>query len=68
VRALDTSTNNSVAKEVTVDLHSSRVEWQHAVPVTGLQANKTYILEVVSADGMPVVFDGCVGNVVGRIN
>ena len=68
VRALDTSTDNSVAAEVTVDLHSPRVAWQHAVPVTGLQANKTYILEVVSADGTPVVFDGCVGTVVGRIN
>jgi hypothetical protein len=68
VRVLDISTNNSVAKEETVDLHSSTVEWQHHVPVTGLQTNKIYILEVVSADGTPVVFDGCVGSVSGRIN
>ena len=68
VRALDTSTNNSVAKEVTVDLHAPSVEWQHTVPVTGLQSNKTYILEIVSADGTPVVFDGCVGTVAGPVN
>ena len=68
VRALDTSTDNSVAREVTVDLRSPKVRWQHVVPVTGLDANRTYILEVVSADGTPVVFDGCVGTVTGRIN
>ena len=68
VWVLDTSTTKSVSEEVTVDLHSSRVERQHVLPVTGLQANKTYILEVVSADGTPVVFDGCAGTVVGRIN
>ncbi len=60
--------DNSVAAEVTVDLHAPKVGWQHVVPVTGLQANKTYILEVVSADGTPVVFDGCVGPVSGPIN
>jgi hypothetical protein len=68
VRVLDTSTYNSISEEITVDLHSSRVERQHVVPVTGLQANKTYILEVVSADGTPIVFDGCAGTVVDRIN
>ncbi|CAA9503882.1 MAG: hypothetical protein AVDCRST_MAG05-2606 [uncultured Rubrobacteraceae bacterium] len=67
VQALDTF-DNSVAAEVTVDLHARKAGGQHVVPVTGLNANKTYILEVVSADGTPVVFDGCVGNVVGRIN
>ena len=67
VRALDTF-DNSVAAEVTVNLHAPKVEWQHAVPITGLQASKTYILEVVSADGAPVVFDGCVGPVSGPVN
>jgi hypothetical protein len=65
--ALDTF-DNSVAAEVTVNLHAPKVEWQHAVPITGLQASKTYILEVVSADGAPVVFDGCVGPVSGPVN
>ncbi|MDQ4128331.1 MAG: hypothetical protein M3151_10360 [Actinomycetota bacterium] len=59
VRALDTF-NNAVAAEVTVDLHAPKVEWQRVVPVTGLQASKTYILEVV--------FDGCAGPVSGPIN
>jgi hypothetical protein len=67
VRALDTF-DNSVDAEVTVNLHAPKVEWQHVVPITGLQANKTYILEVASADGAPVVFDGCVGPVSGPIN
>ena len=67
VRALDTF-DNSVAAEVTVDLNAPKVTWQHVVPVTGLQASKTYILEVFSADGKPVVFDGCVGPVSGPIN
>lgn len=68
MRALDTSTNNSVAREVTVDLHAPGVEWQHTVPVTGLQSNETYILEVVSADGTPVILDGCIGAVAGPVN
>ncbi len=55
MRASGISTNNSLAADATVDLHAPKVEWQHVVPVTGLQANKTYILEVV--------FDGCVGPV-----
>jgi hypothetical protein len=59
-RVLDTSTNNSVCEEVIADLRSSRIERQYVVPVTGLQPNKTYILEVV--------FDGCAGTVVDRIN
>jgi hypothetical protein len=67
VRALKTF-DNSVAKEVTVDLHSSTVEWQHVVPVTGLEQNRLYILEVISADGKPVVFDGCTGDLRGPIN
>ena len=67
VRALDTF-DNSVDAEVTVNLRAPKVERQHVVPVTGLQAGKTYILEVVSADGTPVVFDGCVGPVSGPIN
>jgi uncharacterized protein (DUF2147 family) len=66
MKAWDTSTD-TVAKEQTVDLHSSTVEWQHMVPITGLESNKTYKLEVTS-DGAPLVFDGCVGNVVGSIN
>jgi hypothetical protein len=48
VRALDTSANNSVAQEVTVDLQAPSVEWQHTVPVTELPSNKTHILEIVS--------------------
>ena len=56
VRALDTS-NNSVAAEATADLHASKVGWQHVVPVTVSQASKTYTTEVV--------FDGCVGPVLG---
>ena len=67
VRALDTF-DNSVDAEVTVNLRAPKVEWQHVVPITGLQASKTYILEVVSADGAPVVFDGCVGPVSGPVN
>lgn len=67
MRALDIS-NNSVAAEVTVNLRSPKVEWRHVVPVTGLQSNKTYMLKVVSADGKPVVFDGCTGAVAGPIN
>jgi hypothetical protein len=67
MREWDISTN-SVAKERSVDLHSSTVEWQHIVPITDLQSNKTYILEVVSADGTPLVFDGCIGNVAGAVN
>ncbi len=67
VRALDTL-DNSVAAERTVNLRAPKVEWQHVVPVTRLQASKTYILKVVSADGAPVVFDGCVGPVSGPIN
>lgn len=55
MRASGISTNNSLAAEATVDLHAPKVEWQHVVPVTGLQANKTSTLEVV--------FDGCVGPV-----
>jgi hypothetical protein len=55
-------------QDFTVDLHSSKVEWQHHVPVTGLNPNKLYKLEVTSGDGTPVVFDGCEGNFVGRLN
>ena len=67
VRALDTF-DSSVDAEVTVNLHAPKVEWQHVVPVSGLQANKTYILEVVSAACAPVVFECCVGPGSGSIN
>ena len=56
MRALDTF-DNSVAAEVTVDPHAPKVWWHHVVPITGLQASKTCILEVV--------FDGSVS---GPIN
>ena len=65
MRALN---NNTVAKEESVNLHSSTVEWQHVVHMTGLEQNKTYTFEAVSADGTPLVFDGCIGNVAGNIN
>lgn len=67
VRAWNASTN-SVASEKTVDLHSATTGWRHVVPVTGLEQNRLYILEVISADGKPVVFDGCTGDLRGPIN
>lgn len=66
VRARNTSTN-IVDTEQTVDLNSSAVDWQHVVPIS-VDSTKTYVLEVTSADGAPVVFDGCNGNVVATIN
>ncbi len=59
MRALDTF-DNLVAAEVTVDLHAPKVGWHHLVPITGLQASRTCILEVV--------FDGCVSSVSGPIS
>ena len=67
VRVQDISTQTWV-KDFTVDLHSSKVEWQHHVPVTGLDQNKLHKLEVTSVDGTPVVFDGCEGTFVGPLN
>ena len=67
VRVQEISTQAWV-QDFQVDLHSSKVEWQHHVPVTGLDPNKTKKLEVTSADGTPVVFDGCEGTFVGRLN
>lgn len=67
VRVQDISTQTWV-KDLQVDLHSSKVEWQHHVPVTGLDQNKLHKLEVTSGDGTPVVFDGCEGTFVGPLN
>jgi len=67
VRVQDFSTQVWV-QDFTVDLHSSKAEWQHHVPVTDLDPNKLYKLEVTSDDGTPVVFDGCEGTFVGRLN
>ncbi len=67
VRVQDVSTNAWV-QDLQVDLHSSTVEWQHHVPVTNLDPNKLYRLEVTSGDNTPVVFDGCEGTFVGRLN
>lgn len=67
VRVQDHTTQAWV-QDFQADLHSSKVEWQHHVPVTGLDPNKLYKLEVTSDDGTPVVFDGCEGTFVGRLN
>ena len=55
-------------KDEQVNLNSPTTEWQHVVEVTGLETNRTYKLEVSSADGTPVVFDGCTGNLSGPVN
>ena len=67
VRVKDTFTGNWVRNEL-VNLNSPTTEWQHVEKVTGLESNKNYILEVISDDGTPVVFDGCTGNLNGAIN
>lgn len=67
VRVKDISTGTFVKTEQ-VNLHSATNVWQHPVRMSGLETNKTYILEVVSDDGKPVVFDGCTGNLAGPIN
>ena len=67
VRVQDLSTETWV-RDFQVDLSSRRVEWQYFVSVIELDPNKTYRLEVTSDDDAPIVFDGCAGTVVGRLN
>jgi len=67
VRVQDPSTETWV-RDFQVDLSSRRVEWQYFVSVIELDPNKTYRLEVTSDDDAPIVFDGCAGTVVGRLN
>jgi hypothetical protein len=66
-RVQDLSTETWV-RDFQVDLSSRRVEWQYFVSVIELDPNKTYRLEVTSDDDAPIVFDGCAGTVVGRLN